>query len=333
MTALGYKEDLLFFRQKILDNHPGAVDDANPAFKEKIELCFAKAMQELDKVQSRSAVENFAKEFSDPMLFAFYKKPRRSYPDSLELDFESKKLSERCRYLRLPTFYSDTESFRKLLESILSKSPETWVIDVRSNTGGSPFLAKSVLEAIFGKEFCHSKLTLIQASETIEWRVSEDNIHYMERVKAQALTDGHQEEFLWARGITQGLLESLQKGQSLFSEDLSSKEEIKPAIPKFSGKIVALIDGRCSSTCLDFLDSLKALADRLILVGQPTSFDRTYRELREDVLPSGEGIMGYAIKVHRHRLRGDSEMFKPDIEIDWTSFDDKLLESWLCAKF
>jgi hypothetical protein len=85
------------------------------------------------------------------------------------------------------------------------------------------------------------------------------------------------------------------------------------AINPVSGKVIAIIDQKCGSATLDFLDQLKAMKSDLILIGETTKADSAYMELRIISLPSGKGKVAFPIKVYRNRPRGHNVPHTPDI--------------------
>lgn len=333
MSVLNYHHDLFFIKQTILDHHPGPCNSYDESFIDKMETSFARALEALEKNSSRQPVVDFTKSFEDPHLYAFYRAPSRTMGLDLFDEMSTTRLSSSLIYVKMPTFYASKEMFKPVVEILDEQDHGAIVFDLRGNSGGSYFLAQGIIEALYGKKFTQAKLSLLKAAEYASWRVSVDNLKHIDVMKEMALSNKDDASVAWAFKLGSGFHGALKEGRDLFVEKNETEFEEEQMTPKYSGKVIALIDSKCSSTCLDFLDALKAISDELILVGQKSSYDCLYRETREVVLPSGEGIFGFPIKVYRDRARGAKECFTPHIDIDWTKLDDNDLKTWLCVKF
>src|SRR3546814_4369683 len=76
-----------------------------------------------------------------------------------------------------------------------------------------------------------------------------------------------------------------------------------PAPPK--GPVYFVTNGSCASACLDAADLWKELG--AIQIGQETSADTLYMDVRQDVLPSGLAGVLIPMKFYRGSSRGFSE--------------------------
>jgi hypothetical protein len=90
-------------------------------------------------------------------------------------------------------------------------------------------------------------------------------------------------------------------------------------------KDMVLINHLTASASLDFIDNLKILDHPVILVGETTSADRLYMEIKTVELPSKLAHLVYPIKVYRNRRRGDNEPYHPDIVSEGNLDDTQIL--------
>ncbi len=333
MNDLRYQQDLYFMKQTLLDHHPGPCNKLDPEFTTRLETAFSKALVALEKEASRAPVVEFTKSFEDAHLWVFYRVPSRTLGECAFLDFEIKWLSTSLVYARVPTFYAPKKAYAPIVEALESSRNKSIVFDLRGNTGGSSFHAELVLEALFGKTFKDEKLGLMTARESVEWRVSAENLKHLEALKDVYEAHSDKPALDWINPISSGMCQALKEKKDLFLETKSSSGAEEVACPLHSSQVVALIDGRCASATLDFLDGLKVLSNKLVLIGQSTGCDSLYNEVREVTLPSAEGVFGFPIKVYRDRFRGHNQPYHPDIKVDWKSFPEPELEAWLSMKF
>ena len=89
-----------------------------------------------------------------------------------------------------------------------------------------------------------------------------------------------------------------------------------------------LTDHACFSACLDFADVILNIPD-VIHIGLETKADAVYIDNRAVWLPSGNGRLGFSMKVYRNRQRGHNESYVPDLIWEGDIRDDKALEDWI----
>ncbi|MDP2194278.1 MAG: hypothetical protein Q8K36_07110, partial [Alphaproteobacteria bacterium] len=121
----------------------------------------------------------------------------------------------------------------------------------------------------------------------------------------------------WLENVRDGLRESLERGDSFYRE--YSHTECGQTKKVTSGseiafKVIVITDSCNVSAALDFIDELKMMNIKVVLIGRKTKADRLYMELRSLPLPSGGGTLFFPIKVYRNRQRLDNEPYIPNIE-------------------
>jgi hypothetical protein len=82
------------------------------------------------------------------------------------------------------------------------------------------------------------------------------------------------------------------------------------------------------SACLDFSDVVLALP-RVTHVGQPTSADTTYMEVRDATLPSNNGVLNFATKVYRGSSRGVAGYYAPELPFMGDVSDTSRVQAWM----
>ncbi len=200
------------------------------------------------------------------------------------------------------------------------------VFDLRGNNGGSSSWINGLVRAIWGKDWVDAKQP---SSEQVEWRPSQANIDQI--VGYHALLGDDPEIKRWLDLIEAGMRDARAKGQPLWLQ--TDDGDGKPAVPAVApttamkARVYVLTDYGCASACLDAVDVLKALD--AVQVGQETSGDTVYMEVRYAPLPSGRVKAGVPMKVYRGRARGNNETAVPAHAWTGALGDTAGLEAWI----
>ncbi len=237
-------------------------------------------------------------------------------------------------WVSLPSFWVEGDDRIRLQELVReiaqARASEPLVLDVRGNSGGSSQWGKSLLENLLGKERVDAVSGHLEVDERVDWRVSQGNLEHLRELKPYLLEQfGRDSEVygLWG-GVEKGMALALEKGEVLYREPHLRKTTGSRAEPAVK-RVFLLTDGRCASACLDFIDLLKATA-QVVHVGQPTSADTNYMEVRRPfVLPSGIARLHVATKVYRNRARKANASYVPDHPWEGDVADTEALERWL----
>jgi len=67
----------------------------------------------------------------------------------------------------------------------------------------------------------------------------------------------------------------------------------------------------------------------VIHIGLPTSADAIYIDNTNADLPSGLGVLGYSLKVYRHRVRGNNEWYEPQVRWPGGPMTDEAVAKWI----
>lgn len=242
-------------------------------------------------------------------------------------------------WISLPSFGPQGEA-AEAMKSVLAgladyRGASFIVVDVRGNSGGSSYWSDPFVRALYGDAYFEQlrfQLRQDQKEVYVDHRVSADNLAHFESLRPMILAQAGEdsEMYRYFDGLVQGMGVALASGESLFRVHAGAFDlaEPPPAEPLFRGRIIYLTDNVCVSACLDFSDVVLALP-RVTHVGQPTSADTTYMEVRDVTLPSNNGALNFATKVYRGSSRGISGYYAPEVPFIGDISDTYRVEAWL----
>jgi hypothetical protein len=120
-------------------------------------------------------------------------------------------------------------------------------------------------------------------------------------------------------------------GQPLWREiDAEEKKTGEAgAALKTKPRVFVLTDWGCGSACLDAVDLWTALG--AIHVGQETSADSLYMDIRQVALPSGFAQAVTPMKVYRGRKRGSNVPAKPVHAYTGDMRNTDQIERWIAS--
>lgn len=200
------------------------------------------------------------------------------------------------------------------------------VFDLRGNSGGSSAWINALAATLWGEAEVAARSP---ESEAVDWRPSEKNIAQIEEYKV--LMGSNPEVVAWLTTAAEGMRAARAEGRPLWREpEEDEAAATPPAGPSpMKARTWVLTDSGCASACLDAVDLLKALG--ATQVGQETSGDTAYMELREEPLPGGRAVARIPMKVYRGRPRGDNETHVPAHEWTGALGDTAGIEAWLAG--
>lgn len=206
------------------------------------------------------------------------------------------------------------------------------VFDLRGNSGGSSAWINALATTLWGEAEVEARAPESEArapeSEAVDWRTSEKNLATIEEYKV--LMGSNPEVLAWLTTIADGLRAARAEGRPLWRQPEDEPPPARPAGPSsMRARTWVLTDSGCASACLDAVDLLKALG--ATQVGQETSGDTAYMELREEPLPEGRVTARIPMKVYRGRPRGDNETHVPAHVWTGALADTAGLEAWLAG--
>lgn len=201
------------------------------------------------------------------------------------------------------------------------------VLDLRGNNGGSSDWSRQIAEILWGKAAIEA---LDIDSKGVEWRASPANLATIEGYRAAWATAGSvsPEARAWADRTAEGLKAALAAEQPLWREpdEVEAPLADAPVAPP-TARVSVLTDAGCASACLDAVDLWRALG--AVQIGQETSADTLYMDIRSDPMPSGLAEAIVPMKVYRGRKRGSNVPWVPVHRYSGDMRDDAALERWV----
>jgi hypothetical protein len=252
---------------------------------------------------------------------------------------EVREFGERGAWITLPGFGPEGEAAEAMKATMARlaeyRDARFVVVDVRGNSGGSSYWSEPFVRALYGDGY-FEQLRFARRTERegvyVDHRVSAENVGHFEALRPVIIQQAGEdsEMYRYFTGLVDGMRDALERGESLYRVDAGAEPlpEPAPAEPAFMGRLIYLTDNVCVSACLDFSDVLLALPN-VTHVGQPTSADTTYMEVRGAPLPSNIGGLNFATKVYRGLRRGETGYYTPELEFIGDISDTARVEAWL----
>lgn len=257
-------------------------------------------------------------------------------------DFASRTLPDGTRWYTMPSFDGDPASdaakalapmitAMKRDRAALAAAPRI-VLDLRSNGGGSSDWSQQIAALLWGQAAVDAQET---EATTVDWRASPGNLAAMKKSRVDLTTsaDVSPEAKAWVERIVTGLTSAIAKRQPLWREpDTAPPARTSSADSPgktLSARVYVLTDWACASACLDAVDLWTALGAEQ--VGQETSADSLYMDVRSIPLPSGLADAVVPMKVYRGRKRGSNVPATPRHPYRGDMRDTAALERWIAA--
>lgn len=315
--------DIAFITKTIRESHPGAVNQDDPKFVAALQSAKEKAIKEIVYINAdgkhKQVVQAFVQAFNDRHMYITWNAQAQTQLQPMPC---SVKVINDVPWITIPTFFSTKETqqaFNDLIKQLPAMhAKRSIVFDVRGNGGGDSSWGTRIIEALFSQLLAQPRITALHQQEQVEWRVSEDNAAHvallLEQIQNQS--SGRSPVIQLLKRLFHDMQQALATGQDFVTEPTLQQCDDKvcadgPFVVSPT-KILVLIDKGCGSAALDFLDELKSVCPNMILIGQETSADTDYMEVRSVPLPSGLGNFTFPMKVYRNRQRKSGETYVPD---------------------
>ncbi len=203
------------------------------------------------------------------------------------------------------------------------------VLDLRGNNGGSSDWSYQVAQILWGE----AAVGAISDESYVEWRASPAVLDAMKAYRTQfdAAPDTTPRVKAYFAAITDGLAGAIAAGKPLWREpgDPPAPAVAKAVAVPLGVPVYFITDTGCGSACLDAVDLWRAMG--AIQVGQETSADTLYMDVRNPVLPSGFTRTAVPMKVYRGRPRGANVPVKPDYPYRGDLRDTARLATWIAS--
>jgi hypothetical protein len=163
-------------------------------------------------------------------------------------------------------------------------SHPNWIVDVRGNTGGSDSSYEPLLPWLLSDE---------TVTAGAEWLATPANIRGQEQACARFAPGDAQCESYTKEAVAR--MRSVASGNYVAQDDFGDLkfERIKQREWPRPSRVAILIDGRCGSSCEEFV-LVARQSFNVKVIGRPTFGSLDYSNLRPYDLPSGKRVLWYA---------------------------------------
>lgn len=336
-------QDVEFVHEAILHHHPGPVDVENPEFARLMEEAWNRAMPLAQAARTaadhHAAINAYTDTFQDGHLrvgfadrvFAMMSSRRSGNP--LTSGTSGVSITDNTAWVTITSFNERRTSIAELTEEIEARADDLrdldrLVFDLRGNGGGSSAFARRIATAVWTAEVYRDWVPTSAAG--VDWRVSPENAAHVHGIAERNASRGRERQAAaWAR-LADRIDEAVIAGDDYVRQNFSAREISRSAASPVTAQVVVITDSVCASSCLDFMDMLMALPD-VTHVGEETSSDTQYIDVRPLDLPSRTGRMSLPLKVYRGRLRPPGGTYVPAILTDAAALDAASLDALLAA--
>ena len=335
------QQDIDFIHQTFLENHPGVYNDRDPDFVKNMNTAYQDARNSILSIKSaqdhEKTINSYLASFHDPHVIFFSKNvsySNSSNPENIEFAISS--MPNDIVWISLPTFQpskEDQEKLKAIINQISQyQTSKLIVFDLRGNGGGCSEWGTQIIASLFGKDYAAQSFYALNKNIEVDWRASKDNLAHLSYI-LDCIKDEFGEGSLFfseVKKIEAGVKQAYKEHKIFYTEYtpqlIPHKNKLQNPI---TAKIVAITSSRCASSCLTFIDELKAADPKTILIGQTTSADTIYNEMRYIYLPSGLGKIQFPIKLYRNTPRGNNVPYIPNIPYPADINSEEAKNQWL----
>jgi hypothetical protein len=333
----------------IQENHPGIYNTEDVIFKITFEQGFKKVIHTLKTMHHYDEgfiyLEKWINSFDDPHL-RIRKIIAKNHEQTNNTNqnrqatnqLERYEWSPDTVYIKIPTFQLSPEEQEQLKKIITIKpamrNAKHIIFDVRGNGGGSSLWAQKITNALFGPEYMKQRRYLYEKDTVIDWRASKGNADYFNSIAPiiKEQFGKSSSEYAIITTICNGLEEAIKNNQPFYTQKLQDMYNPvvlqKKTVSLCKADIFILIDEKCASATLSFIDELKSVENKCTLIGTPTAYDTEYMECRSEKLPSGKARLIFPTKMYHNRYRKNRQPYLPDIYYDLNKKSNAELKQW-----
>ncbi len=236
-------------------------------------------------------------------------------------------LSPNRYWVGMPSFNVQDEgkSYRAMYQQLAGlKQADLIVFDLRGNGGGASSWGTEAIAALFGADYAAEVEQYGGLAKSMI--ADQPTIQLLRNYAANPAMASYQAEINAAADKLAAAQQAGKKTGLVSGSDtltLPPTTATKPAGPR----LAALIDHNCFSSCMNFLQQLKAIPDTLVL-GESTLGYSPYGEIMPVTLPEGRGTLFVPTAFFRVK-EAAREPFVPDHPYPGDLSDDAALAVWL----
>jgi hypothetical protein len=219
-------------------------------------------------------------------------------------------------------------AYAALYPRLASLPKSGWVVfDLRGNGGGDSSLGNRALAALFGAPFADRAA---QAGGAEEYMVADANtVAVLKRYAAMPQYAASKTQFETSMAKVEAAIARAEKLALVDGEPGAADRPQALLVRPHGPRIAALIDRTCFSSCMNFLQQIRAIDDSVVL-GEPTLGYSPFGEISSVALPSGQGKLGIPTAWFR-TAQATREPFLPDVAYAGNLADDAAVQRWVGA--
>jgi hypothetical protein len=219
-------------------------------------------------------------------------------------------------------------AYAALYPRLASLPKSGWVVfDLRGNGGGDSSLGNRALAALFGTPFADRAA---QAGGAEEYMVADANtVAVLKRYAATPEYAASKDQFEASLDKVEAAIARGEKLALVDGEAGAADQPLAPLVRPHGPRIAALIDRTCFSSCMNFLQQIRAIGDSVVL-GEPTLGYSPFGEISSVALPSGQGKLRIPTAWFK-TAQATREPFLPDLAYAGNLADDAAVQRWVGA--
>lgn len=242
------------------------------------------------------------------------------------------KLAAGMHWVGMPDFNGATSgaAYEKLYPQLAALRMDGWIVfDLRGNGGGDSSWGSRALAALYGSAYAE-KLggTAVYGKQLI---ATPATVALYRDYASKPEYAASRDEMARALARLEAAMEAGKPMAELCGSSEAEAAARKAAVPRHPGRlrVAAVINRSCFSSCMAFLQRIRALDDALVL-GEATVGYSPYGEINRFALPSGRGALGIPSALYLS-TQATREPFAPDIAYPGNMGDDAALMKWVQA--
>jgi Peptidase family S41 len=230
-------------------------------------------------------------------------------------------------WVGMPNFDGERSgaAYEALYPKLAALPKSGWIVfDLRGNGGGDSTWGSRALAALYGATYAGK---LGEAGGASKYQIADaETANLLRRYIAEESRAASKASFDADLAKVEA---AMRAGQKVVL--LSGDPDVQPGslkLPRPHGpRIAALIDRTCFSSCMNFVQRLRAASDTVVL-GEATIGYSPFGEIDRHPLPSGRGALVIPSALFK-TATAVREPFVPDIAFDGNMADDAALQQWV----
>jgi hypothetical protein len=218
-------------------------------------------------------------------------------------------------------------AYEALYPQLAALPKSGWVVfDLRGNGGGNSSWGTRALNALYGDAYAGK---LSAAGGASKYLIADANSaavlkRYIAAPEFASSKAENEEDLAKVEA-------AMRAGEKMALVSGTAGASTMPVLaPRPHGpRIAAVIDRDCFSSCMNFLQRLRAMGDTVVL-GEATKGYSPFGEIARHELPSGRGALYIPSALFR-TAEATREPFLPDYPYDGNMADDEALQKWVAT--